>query len=232
MSDQKPPSDQSQDYNLSDYQKKRLDNIKRNNARLCSLGLISALEENKSNALAAGLELKKLSESENEDSSVDGEWDDKTRKRKRTLKFNDKKNPKEGIRKSLRQQGIGIDLEPLQKSKGPNDNDSVLKEREERVIECRETRLKAAKAVAECGAKLAAKENPTATYEHCLMRVRSMTEKGLRNRVKAIERAAGKHCVVKMAIFKSCLQDEDMWALAEEARDALERLKALKPIPD
>eukprot|EP00979_Chaetoceros_neogracilis_P013114 scaffold3675_cov242-Chaetoceros_neogracile.AAC.2 len=64
------------------------------------------------------------------------------------------------------------------------------------------------------------------------MRVRSMTEKGLRNRVKAIERAAGKHCVVKMAIFKSCLQDEDMWALAEEARDALERLKALKPIPD
>ena len=43
--------------------------------------------------------------------------------------------------------------------------------------------------------------------------------------------AAGKHSVVKMAIFKSCLQDEGMWELAEVASDALERLKALKPIP-
>ena len=43
-----------------------------------------------------------------------------------------------------------------------------------------------------------------------------------------IERAAGKHCVVKMAIFKCCLQDEGMWDLAEQASDALERLKAVK----
>ena len=84
----------------------------------------------------------------------------------------------------------------------------------------------------EAGAEQAAKENPTATYEHCLMRVRTMSDKGLRNRVKAIERAAGKHCVVKMALFKSCLQDEDMWDIAELATQALERLKALQAPPD
>ena len=31
-----------------------------------------------------------------------------------------------------------------------------------------------------------------------------------------------------MAIFKCCLQDEGMWDLAEQASDALERLKAVK----
>ena len=52
-----------------------------------------------------------------------------------------------------------------------------------------------------------------------------MTEKALINRVKAIERACGQHCVVKMAIFKSCLQDKGLWELAELAAAALERLK-------
>jgi len=64
------------------------------------------------------------------------------------------------------------------------------------------------------------------------MRVRTMTEKGLANRIKTIERAAGKHCVVKMAIFKSCLQDENMWDLAGDAADALERLKGMLPPPN
>jgi RNA-binding protein YhbY len=87
--------------------------------------------------------------------------------------------------------------------------------------------------VSEQGAAQAARENPTASYEHCLMRVRTMTEKGLSNRAKSIERAAGKHSVIKMAIFKSCLQDQGLWDLAEIASKALERLKALKaPIED
>ena len=74
-------------------------------------------------------------------------------------------------------------------------------------------------------------ENPTASYQHCLMRVRTMSEKALTNRIRAIERTAGKHCVVKMAIFKSTLQDEDLWDLAGQASDALERLKGLLPAP-
>jgi hypothetical protein len=84
----------------------------------------------------------------------------------------------------------------------------------------------------EAGAEKAAKENPTATYEHCLMRVRTMSQKGLCNRVKAIERATGKHCVVKMAIFKSCLQDEGLWDIADIASKALERLKGLEAPPE
>jgi hypothetical protein len=82
------------------------------------------------------------------------------------------------------------------------------------------------------GEEQAALENPTATYAHALKRVRTMTEKRLQNRVKAIERAAGKHCVVKMAIFKSCLQDEGLWELAGLATAALERLKALQAPPE
>ena len=236
---------------LSDYEKRRLENIKRNNARLRSLGLISALEEKRSNAIAEGIELYERSDSEDEDNSDDEEWNNEThgkgeKKHKKKKRVSSKKEPVEGGRKSLRLQGIGVDLQVLpekptdresimkerEERVTESDRESIMKEREERVTECREVRLRAAKAVAECGAEAAAQENPTATYEHCLMRVQSMTHKGLANRVKAIERAAGKHCVVKMAIFKSCLQDEGMWELSELASEALERLKGLQAIPE
>ena len=208
------------DSHQSDYEKRRAHNIERNNSRLRALGLISALEEKRSNASAWGKTIVENS-NENEQES-DGEWNKCPRKRRRARKSNTSPS-----RTSLRLQGITpeggeIEHEPL----------DTPKEREERVRECREVRLRAAKAVAEAGAEKAAKENPTATYEHCLMRVKSMTDKALANRVKAIERAAGKHCVVKMAIFKSCLQDEGMWELAKLASDALERLKALQPPPE
>jgi len=166
-------------------------------------------------------------------SSDDGEWHDGGRGKEKRKRKSRPKEPQEGSRKSRRLKGekaeLSSDTEPFLLSKDPI---ILKKEREERVTECREVRLRAANAIAACGGEEAAKKNPTATYEHCLMRVRTMTEKGLVNRVKAIERAAGKHCVVKMAIFKSCLQDESMWGLAEVASDALERLKALKPIPE
>lgn len=100
------------------------------------------------------------------------------------------------------------------------------------IEECREARQRAALKVMEAGAEKAARENPTATYEHCLMRVRTMTKNALLTRVKVIERAAGKHCVVKMAIFKSCLQDEGMWDIAKKASQALERLKGLQAPPE
>ena len=54
-----------------------------------------------------------------------------------------------------------------------------------------------------------------------------MSPKALASRIRVIENAAGKHCVVKMAIFKSCLQDVGMWDLAEDANDALERLMVM-----
>lgn len=186
--------------------------------------MISSFEEQRSNAIACGTNPKPRS---NDDGGDDAS---ETRRNKRKSA---PEAPREGSRKSRRLRGETAEpstgLEGLPFSESPL---SVEEEREERVRECREVRLRAANAVAACGGEAAARKNPTATYEHCLMRVTTMTEKGLVNRVKAIERAAGKHCVVKMAIFKSCLQDEGMWELAEEASNALERLKALKPIPE
>ena len=191
---------------LSEYEQRRIDNIKRNNARLRALGLISAIEEKRSNNIACGQIENDGNESSGSESS-DGEWDDnegeKTAKRKRKSRPIE---PREGSRKSRRLKGekaeFGDVFVTSDSSRSPV---SLKEEREARVQECREVRLRAANAIAACGGEEAAKKNPTATYEHCLMRVKTMTEKALGNRVKAIERAAGKHCVVKMAIFKSCL---------------------------
>ena len=225
---------------LSAYEQRRIDNIKRNNARLRALGLISASEERASNNIASGLSVDTKSQKNDGDGnessgseSSDGEWDGEgegTVKRKRKCRSIE---PREGSRKSRRLKGEKAEFgDDLLRSTCRGSSLSLKEEREARVQECREVRLRAANAIAACGGEEAAKKNPTATYEHCLMRVKTMTDKALVNRVKAIERAAGKHCVVKMAIFKSCLQDEGMWELAEVASEALERLKALKPIPE
>jgi hypothetical protein len=211
---------------LSDYEKLRATNIQRNNDRLRALGLLSAQEEEESNALAW-----KQQHTVTASRSITN--DDKNKKRKRPTPA------ATSSRKSLRLQGKqpnGIEIMMIMDDHDNNTNNNnntsgtLEKEREARVRECRQVRMRlaleyAAKTDAE---KKAAKENPTATYEHTAMRIRTMTEKGLKNRVKAIERAAGKHSVIKMAIFKSCLQDHGLWELAYLASVALERLKALK----
>ncbi len=60
-------------------------------------------------------------------------------------------------------------------------------------------------------------QNPTATYEHTWMRVRTMSEKGLSTRVKAIERALGQHCIVKLRMFAEVLILSGMDDIAAEA---------------
>lgn len=210
---------------LGDYERTRARNIERNNARLLALGLISELEEKRSNAQAWGMEV--LSQPS---------------KKKRKMGNEERIQPKIPSRKSARLRGI----EPVilgERNLASDENKEVREEdpnafepesaaeRLARVEECRKARQRAALEVAKAGVESSGKENPTATYDHCLMRVKTMTPKRLANRVKAIERAAGKHCVVKMAIFKSCLQDKGMWQLAQQASDALERLKGLQPPP-
>ena len=64
----------------------------------------------------------------------------------------------------------------------------------------------------------------TASYQHTLMRVRTMDEAGLARRIKAIERAKGKHAVVKMRLFARVLFLEGYEALADDATESLERL--------
>lgn len=64
----------------------------------------------------------------------------------------------------------------------------------------------------------------TASYQHTLMRVRTMGEEALARRVKAIERAKGKHAVVKMRLFARVLFLEGHEGLSVEATESLERL--------
>lgn len=201
---------------LSDLEIARARNVERNNARLRELGLISRAEELQSNAFAW--------QRRSEDSKARSNSTNKKRTRVTPA-------PSTSSRKSLRAQGLQPDgsLLPV---KCPSSLADFQAERSNCVKECREVRQRLALQYAELGFKKAAQENPTATYEHCLMRVRTMTDKALATRVKVIERAAGKHSVVKMAIFKSCLQDEGKWELAELSSEALERLKAMQPPPE
>jgi hypothetical protein len=195
---------------LSEYETARARNIEKHNAQLFQLGLISKDEELASNARAWGISIEEKKEA---------------KKRKAP------KAQHSPIRQSKRVKGLEPDGTERKVQLSPPSAEDVHTMRKRRVLECREARQRAALQYAELGLERAAKENPTATYEHALMRIKTMTEKKLQNRIKVIERAAGKHCVVKMAIFKSCLQDEGMWELAELAGEALERLKALKPPP-
>ena len=68
---------------------------------------------------------------------------------------------------------------------------------------------------------------PTATYEHTVMRVETMSEKRLHTRVKVIERAAGQYAVLKMRMFAEVLVLEGMEDIAKEAEEALARLLQL-----
>ena len=55
------------------------------------------------------------------------------------------------------------------------------------------------------GAQRRASVVGTASYRHTLMRVRTMDENALARRIKAIERAKGKHAVIKMRLFARVL---------------------------
>lgn len=234
---------------LSDYEQKRAQNIERNNAKLRSLGLISAKEEMESNAAAWGHRLPNKEFSTDRASESFKNESSALKKRKRT---NSSKEPQNnslcrrqsdrlrlrrtpGNANSLHLERCHDDLrcsiapcEPERQGKENAVNNS-LGMIQQRIIECRKQRLEAAKAFAGLPSAEVAKKNPTATYDHCLMRVRSMSEKALETRIKMIERAAGKCCIIKMAIFKCCLEEHNYLSLAEKAGQSLERLKALQP---
>ncbi|GMI38060.1 hypothetical protein TeGR_g9872 [Tetraparma gracilis] len=199
---------------LDAYQTERLARIRRNNARLLSLGLISRREHDTNVLRAAGHTV--------EDSPPPSP---RGKKRKTGERAGEPAAPREGERRSGRVRGLAPDGSVLE-VQVPRTREEVEAEREERVTATRAQRLRAANALAELGLSEGEVErrNPTAGYGHCAMRVRTMSGKALGGRVKAIERAAGRHCVVKMAIFKCCLQDKGMWELAELAAAALGRL--------
>jgi hypothetical protein len=184
---------------LSEYEQARAKNIERNNARLRSLGLISILEERRSNDMAWGRQYHGNGENggsscDDGDSSSDGEYVDgantpKSKRRKKRLRS--KFTSKEGSRKSRRLMNLTSQHDPGDSSGHGGETSTQYAteekhrsqlEREALVAECREVRLRVANELANAGVA-EAKGNPTASYEHCLMRVRSMSEKSLANRV-------------------------------------------------
>ena len=194
---------------LSEYEQLRYDKIVVNNAKLVALGLLSKNEERISNLKASGATVTPTTPSA-------------TKKNKPSSK----PLPQEG-KKSLRLQGLDPngELALLTSLSG----EEIHVERAARIIECREARLRAANALAKSGIKLTdimEKQCTTATHEHCMMRIRTMSEKALNTRINRIEKAAGKFCIVKMAVFKSCLQEANMCDLAEHASESLARLCA------
>jgi hypothetical protein len=191
---------------LSDYEVLRARNIERNNTRLRALGLISIQEERESNAIAWKKQIKHHTQDndDNDDEKDEEEYTD-TESPKKSGKRKASKSPTQASRKSSRLQGLqpeGSDVDTTVTTTAASSNSREY--RQERVEECRQARQEAAvrMAAAVGGAAQAAKENPTATYEHCLMRVRTMSEKALQRRIQAIERATGKHCVVKMGTYR------------------------------
>ncbi|CAM9429677.1 unnamed protein product [Scytosiphon promiscuus] len=73
----------------------------------------------------------------------------------------------------------------------------------------------------------------TASYEHCLYRVRTMNNAALGRRVRTIERARGAKAKEKMLVFCQVLRDEGKpEELLEMADAALDRLVRGVPLPD
>lgn len=228
---------------FSEYQTSRARNIERNNSKLLALGLISAFEEKESNAAAWGKATaqrddvafnKRAYAGDDDDGDNRDDDDDDGASPKVSKRARKEKKSSSPSRISLRLKGFHPDgaTTSAEISVPQRSTEDLQEQRRRRRLECREARQRAAVEHAALGAERAAKENPTATYEHCLMRVRTMSANQLECRIRVIERAAGKHCVIKMAIMASCLQDEGEWKLAELATASLERLKALRPPPD
>jgi hypothetical protein len=100
-----------------------------------------------------------------------------------------------------------------------------------------ETRALHERAAEEYAARNAGKQERaaivgTTSYNHTLMRVKTMDERGLERRMHAIRNARGKHCVTKMRLFARVLFLEGYEDLAGTCVEALEELVAELGDPD
>ena len=100
-----------------------------------------------------------------------------------------------------------------------------------------ETRALHERAAEEYAARNAGKQERaaivgTTSYNHTLMRVKTMDERGLERRMNAIRNARGKHCVTKMRLFARVLFLEGYEDLAGMCVEALEELVAELGDPD
>ncbi|KAG7350383.1 hypothetical protein IV203_009743 [Nitzschia inconspicua] len=131
------------DHQLSAYESRRAQNIVRNNKRLRELGLISTLEEERSNAAAWGVFSEKVISEEDQTAdwkpAGSGETTATSSKRKRRA-VSEKRHIKSPARKSARLQGIG----PEGGDAHNLTEEERSKERQAMIQECREARQRAA----------------------------------------------------------------------------------------
>jgi hypothetical protein len=66
--------------------------------------------------------------------------------------------------------------------------------------------------------------NKTLTKEHCLMRIRTMTKAQLEQRIRVIERMQGQHCITKLQTMYECCMEEQLYDLATQTQNAIQRL--------
>jgi hypothetical protein len=201
----------SSDEPLSDYERIRMQKIVRNNAKLRSLGLITQREEEQSNAKAKSWK-NSNGHSESKSSLI--------RKSSNSKKiFDDTKNrivlrsSARGARSSLRLQGLPALID--------NDGDGKAKH------QCSETGPMYSNRGVTKSAPLTSQSmtsNRTATYQHCAMRIRTMSHAQLQQRIRVVEQAAGRHCLLKLQIMVECFHDHKLHDLAQMAEEALLRL--------
>jgi hypothetical protein len=72
------------------------------------------------------------------------------------------------------------------------------------------------------------KSNKTLTKEHCQMRILTMSTQQLEQRIRIIERMKGQYCVMKLQIMYECCIDEQLYDLANQAKNAIQRLTSNK----
>ena len=139
------------------------------------------------------------------------------------VKKQKKREPLEPQRRSKRVQGLNPEGEKMEQKEKEEEGEE---EEEEDDFSVR-MQVKIARLIALHEERDTSYKNPTATYEHTWMRVRTMSDKALERRVKVIENALGQHCVVKMRMFAEVLLLADKEELAQNAAEALDRLLAL-----
>jgi hypothetical protein len=212
---------------LSEYQIARARKIERNNAKLAALGLISSAEATVSNAVAWGQAIPEMKGATVERASAKhGGRNIKSKKRERS-----KDDPKDAgedseqppRRSSQRLRGI----EPQNQSGDLSTLPTQNRHRHIWTLSEVDSVTRSEGTDAKTRPSASSRENPTATYAHCLKRVRTMTEKQLQNRIRVIERAQGAHCIIKLSIMARCCRDEGQIELSELATAALERLQAV-----
>jgi hypothetical protein len=211
---------------LSEYQIARARKIERNNAKLEALGLISSAEATVSNAVAWGQAIRETKGALAKDAVKHEGGNIKSKKRERA-----KDDPKDATedserlprRSSQRLRGIKPQYESGDVSTLPTQN----RQRHIWTLSEVDDVGRSEGTDAETRPSSSSRENPTATYAHCLHRVRTMTEKQLQNRIRVIERAQGAHCIIKLSIMARCCRDEGHIELSELATAALERLQSV-----